>query len=273
MWLAAALLSSGFVSSSSTRHALPGGGARCGICARVSIQPADESSFRKVSLLTAAGICKPEDDAQLIIIAAALQRDLQNRFTRRNRAAHDFFLAKDDDSGEIVGCVGIDVQRLSSTALGEPRIGPSDTRLDERPLLSSLAVSPEYRKKGIAMRLCRAAEDAARGWGFSEVLLKVESDNGKALNLYRRVGYRKVAVDKEAERPVAGSGGLKFVRTTQVAMRKDLRFPPVDTVATALASAIAVYYAVGKLDGSIESLAASGSLIEALQHALRILTS
>ena len=38
----------------------------------------------------------------------------------------------------------------------------------------------DFRRRGIAKRLCRAAEASARGWGYSEVLLKVEAGNRKA---------------------------------------------------------------------------------------------
>ena len=68
----------------------------------------------------------------------------------------------------------------------------------------------------------------------------MEKDNRKARRLYNKLGYRVVAVDKQAERPIASSGGLKFVSTTQVVMRKDLRFPPVDTVVSACAAALMV---------------------------------
>jgi len=103
-------------------------------------------------------------------------------------------------------------------------------------------VRRDYRRKGIAKRLCGFAERTARGWGYSEVLLKVEADNRKARNLYRSLGYRVVAVDREAERPEASAVGLQFVPTTQVAMRKDLRLPPADVLALRTALLGGGYY-------------------------------
>ena len=144
----------------------------------------------------------------------------------------------------------IDVCNLSPAAIDEQRIGGRlaalEANVEERPLLSSLAISPRFRRRGLAKRLCREAEAQASEWGYPEVLLRVERDNGKARNLYRKVcdrpahacaarrcatdsprppangavppqvGYRVVALDKDAERPEAGPGGLRYVPTVQV---------------------------------------------------------
>ena len=206
-----------------------------------SADSTDTANLRIASLLVADGILKPEGPSDLAILSAALQRDMQERFTQRNRNENALILAENEE-GEIVGVVGIDVQRLSNKALNEDRTGIQDQRLSERPLLSSLAVSPKYRRRGIAKKLCREAERTAKRWGYDEVLLKVEADNSRARSLYRSLGYRVVDTDKQAERPVV-KGGLRFVKTTQVAMRKSLTFPPLDSVVSALAVAAAAAYA------------------------------
>ena len=206
-----------------------------------SADSTDTANLRGASLLVADGILKPEGPSDLAILSAALQRDMQERFTQRNRNENALILAENEE-GEIVGVIGIDVQRLSNKALNEDRTGIQDQRLSERPLLSSLAVSPKYRRRGIAKKLCREAERTAKRWGYDEVLLKVEADNSRARSLYRSLGYRVVDTDKQAERPVV-KGGLRFVKTTQVAMRKSLTFPPLDSVVSALAVAAAAAYA------------------------------
>ena len=111
-----------------------------------------------------------------------------------------------------------------------------------------------FRRQGIAKRLCREAEAVARSWGYSEVLLRVEKDNAGARKLYRALGYRAVAEDREAERPEASSGRLQFVPTTQTIMRKDLRFPPLDTLLGPLAvagAACGLYPAVAPVAADI----------------------
>merc|ERR1711871_1074542 len=103
----------------------------------------------------------------------------------------------------------------------------------------------------------------------NEVLLKVERDNARARRLYSKLGYRVVAIDKEAERPIAGPGGLRFVTTTQVAMRKDLRYPPVDSVVTWTLAACAAAYTATTVSaeqfGAVADLLRAGHLSAGLE--------
>ena len=163
---------------------------------------------------------------------------------------------------------------LSPAALDMQRLGRgADLEYDvsSRPLLSSLAVSPKYRRRGLGKKLCREAESWARSEGFDEVLLKVELDNGRARKLYRSLGYRVVSIDREAERPEAGRTGLVFVKTTQVAMRKDLKNPPLDTVVSTVALIAAVAYVPNSFPEQLAeawSLVQAGKLPELLQSVL-----
>ena len=276
--LATALAPSQHATSWQTGDTVAMAGYRRGrIYARISVRELEPSATpdRSVSLLTAESICAPEDASQLAVLASALQQDLNQRFTRRNSAEHLLLLAEDDASDELVGCCGVDVQRLSPAGEGADRLGRGDARLRETPLLSSLAVNRAYRKRGIAKRLCREAERAARGWGYNQVLLKVEDDNRRARSLYRKLGYRVVATDTLAERPVAGPGGLKFVSTTQVVMRKDLRFPPTDVIASAIVVSV-LASRIGMAIGSeqladAEAMLAAGQLAELGQLLLGVL--
>ena len=195
-----------------------------------------------VSELCAQAILSAEDPVERSMLSSALQRDLSQRLGRSPSA---LLLAEDAD-GAILGCAAIEVGVLSPEALDAQRLGRAgamEAAMEQRPLLSSLAVSKQARRRGLAQRLCAEAEGLAKEWGYPEVLLKVERNNGKARNLYRKLGYRVVAVDQEAERPVAGPGGVQFVPTVQVAMRKSLSgVPPVDVlVGWALAAAAAAY--------------------------------
>jgi GNAT superfamily N-acetyltransferase len=66
-------------------------------------------------------------------------------------------------------------------------------------VFSNLAVSSVYRRQGIAMDLCRAAEEVANEWGYSYLHLKVEAGNNAAGKLYReKLGYsleRRLALE------------------------------------------------------------------------------
>ncbi len=59
----------------------------------------------------------------------------------------------------------------------------------------SLAVLPEYRRRGIATRLMEAALRSLRDeYGAREVYLEVRVSNTPAINLYRKLGFRIIHV-------------------------------------------------------------------------------
>ena len=53
-------------------------------------------------------------------------------------------------------------------------------------------ISPLYRRKGIAQKLLREIEDIFKAKGVKECRLEVREDNVAALNLYHKLGYKKV---------------------------------------------------------------------------------
>lgn len=61
-----------------------------------------------------------------------------------------------------------------------------------KPLLNvhDIAVSPEYRGRGVGRSLLDAAADEARRLGCCKLTLEVRADNHRAKELYRRVGFR-----------------------------------------------------------------------------------
>ncbi|CAO3406698.1 GNAT family N-acetyltransferase [Azospirillum largimobile] len=60
--------------------------------------------------------------------------------------------------------------------------------------LTSFAVAPDSRGRGIARRLLAALEDAAAAHGCAGLRLEVRADNGAAIALYTAAGYRRFAV-------------------------------------------------------------------------------
>lgn len=52
-----------------------------------------------------------------------------------------------------------------------------------------LAVAPEYRRRGFATQLVRAAEDGLRRLGCPKVNLQVRAANHEVVAFYRSVGY------------------------------------------------------------------------------------
>ena len=87
---------------------------------------------------------------------------------------------------------------------------------DPETYVSSLAVAPAARRRGVATALMSAAEARARADGRREVALQVEEANRAAVELYASLGYE-----------VAGRDGRAVYRGEQyearLYLRKELR--------------------------------------------------
>lgn len=59
-------------------------------------------------------------------------------------------------------------------------------------LLQNVIVHPDYRGKGFGEKTCRAVIRKAREQGVRYAYLQVVQTNGAAMNLYRKLGFRKV---------------------------------------------------------------------------------
>ena len=120
-------------------------------------------------------------------------------------------------SGEVVGCAGIEATPIPEGSL-KGKTGP------RYPLMSNLAVSRQYRRKGIAEKLVKEAERVARKeWGYDLVFLYVEERNIPAVRLYQKLGYRKTWVDDDATTLLPKPNGkLSNEPTTIVCMKKRL---------------------------------------------------
>lgn len=56
--------------------------------------------------------------------------------------------------------------------------------------LSCVAVYPEFRGQGIGTKLLEAVEEEAKNIGKKRIVLKAETHNTRAINLYQRLGYK-----------------------------------------------------------------------------------
>ncbi len=97
-----------------------------------------------------------------------------------------FYVAEAD--GRIVGYVMSRVE----WGLGIFRQG-----ITKRGHIISIAVLPEYRRRGIATSLMKAAmESLKKVYGCSEVYLEVRVSNTPAIRLYEKLGFKVIRVIK-----------------------------------------------------------------------------
>lgn len=86
-----------------------------------------------------------------------------------------------------VGECGLEVIPLCADGL----YGGDDGTMKPRAVLSGeLFVQPSFRRRGVAQRLLREAENRVRMWGMSELILMVKCKNKAARQLYEKMGYR-----------------------------------------------------------------------------------
>lgn len=249
--------------------------------ALVNVRVLDRAEARaassKICELCASAILGAEERSDKVLLANALRNDLMRKLAVGSSSVA-VLLAEDEES-EMVGCAAIETALLTPQAIPESKLGkiPAiEAGAEQRPLLSSVAVDPRYRRKGLGKRLCKEAEAVAATWGYDEILLKVEADNRRARNLYRKMGYRKVYLDKDAEKPEASPGGVKFVQTVQIALRKSLRYPPLDTLvvsAAGLVAAAAIYATNADLLQQAAGLLLDGEIAEAAELLASLLPS
>lgn len=85
-------------------------------------------------------------------------------------------------------------------------------RNDQFGHIVTVDVTPAYRRKGIAQKLLREIETILRESGIIECRLEVRENNIAALNLYQKLGYKKVG---KLEKYYGTAHGLYLTKTLQ----------------------------------------------------------
>lgn len=112
------------------------------------------------------------------------QRGVMRRVAPLIGVEFGFFVA--EHRGQIVGCAGVTGQRL--------------------PVINSVAVRPEYRRRGIAEALVHHGERYAAEHGHEAVVLDVLAHNSPAHTLYLKMGYEEY----HRYRAYAWPGGITY---------------------------------------------------------------
>lgn len=83
------------------------------------------------------------------------------------------------------------------------------------PYIANLAVSPAYRRQGLASQLLKSCEPTVKQWGYREIYLHVLENNPSAIALYRSCGYRLHSTE-------AYLGSWLWSRPRRLLLRKSL---------------------------------------------------
>lgn len=102
---------------------------------------------------------------------------------------HKMLTAEDSKNGKVVGFMEV-AMMTDPTSIGD------DGSTVAQPTVANLAVSPEYRRRGIASRLLGSASRYVRQeWTCPNLRLYVEKENEPAFSMYNNLGFR---VESEA---------------------------------------------------------------------------
>jgi ribosomal protein S18 acetylase RimI-like enzyme len=85
--------------------------------------------------------------------------------------------------------VGVIGQVFIQLNCGRPELANGTTRA----YFFSFRIRPEYRDRGLGSRMMHVFEEDLRQRGFKSLTLNVAKDNPRAIELYRRNGYRIMA--------------------------------------------------------------------------------
>jgi ribosomal protein S18 acetylase RimI-like enzyme len=81
--------------------------------------------------------------------------------------------------------------------------------------ISNLAVSRDFRRRGVAAELLINCERLTKSWGYTELYLHVMGDNERGRNLYKKLGYEIVSSE-------FGWSMLPWHRPERLFLRKQL---------------------------------------------------
>ena len=132
-----------------------------------------------------------------------------------------FFVVRSGNNQEILACAGIELDVIRDGGVSSPQI------LEKKaPLMSNLAVSREYRRRGLAELMVDAVEEYVRQtWTDQEACyLLVEQRNRGAVKLYQKLGYKTIWSDNDAQTLLPQkSGKMNMVPTVMLCMKKNIK--------------------------------------------------
>ena len=147
--------------------------------------------------------------------------EFQKRYGKGRLVKKSQFFVVRNRKGDILACAGIELDVIRDGGVYAPFILEK-----QAPLMSNLAVSRDYRRRGLAELLVEAVEEyVLETWPDQEsCYLLVEARNRGAVKLYQKCGYRKIWTDTEAQTLLPQkTGRTNMVPTVILCMKKKLR--------------------------------------------------
>ncbi len=89
----------------------------------------------------------------------------------------------DRGRSQVIGTVEVGIRTTN-----QHRVGPH-----RYVYISNLAVSRDFRRRGVAQQLLTNCEQLTSSWGFTELHLHVMGNNERGRNLYQKLGYHLVS--------------------------------------------------------------------------------
>ncbi|KAG7341133.1 acyl-CoA N-acyltransferase [Nitzschia inconspicua] len=162
------------------------------------------------------GGAKELNDRQRRQLGSLQFSEFRSRYAGISRGQAELVLCTIPPNDELIGCAGIEVSSIP--------VQPKGTQTVRAPLMSNVAVSTKYRRRGIGETLVAEAERIARyEWGYDDCYLYVEERNRAALKLYEKLGYKRLWVDRDAKTLLPQRNGKLVEDSTRiVCMRKRL---------------------------------------------------
>lgn len=189
-------------------------------CGPLQLRQITEKDVLSVSRLQAESFHEPVplgflDSFAYKFFAAEVLDALRQKMKDLNREGYTVLVAEPVESGPaggpVMGVVEVSVQEdvdvLSRLPVSIPRYG----------YISSMAVRPSIRRKGVAQTLMEAAELQAAEWEQEHLALHVHEDNVAAVRLYQQCGFQEVW--REPGWKVLTSGHVKLLMYKRVTNR------------------------------------------------------
>jgi ribosomal protein S18 acetylase RimI-like enzyme len=93
--------------------------------------------------------------------------------------------------------IAVYTERSHTDVVGTIEVGVRNAhdRLRRYAYISNLAVSKDFRRRGVAKELLEECEQITKVWGYTQLHLHVMADNTGGRNLYQKLGYEVVSTE------------------------------------------------------------------------------